>query len=140
MALIVPTVVGTLALTAYDPGEGLPAGGSDGDEDFSEPELIDETTTEAVQEEGAGEPAEGEPAAEPDAAPAPSDEGGTTSLRRRMGSLLAGGPGLLRFDGPRILIAVPMIRRLSTFTAEEQRSLRLAPSTDLNVPLISATF
>ena len=48
MALIVPTLVGTLALTAYDPNDGAQQVDEGELDDVSEPELRDETTTEAV--------------------------------------------------------------------------------------------
>lgn len=147
MALIVPTLVGTLALTAYDPDDGAQQLDEGEQDALAEPDLSDETTTEAVQVEGGGEFGD-EPAPEPEstsdeAAPATGGGAGeapSSSLRRRMDAILAGGPGLLRFDGSRILLGVPMVRRLSTFTAEEQRSLQLAPSSDVNVPVISGTF
>ena len=54
MALVVPTLVATLALTAYDPGQD--SGGQVGGE---EPTFEDETTTEAVQDSEFGdEPSE----------------------------------------------------------------------------------
>lgn len=154
MALIVPTMVGTLALSAYDPNDVAQQQGSGEEgEDLVEPEEIrDETTTEAVQVEDTSEaPPSGEGG---DVAPSsdgsggdgggassPSDGGGA-SLRRRMDSLLAGGPGILRFDGRgrQVLLGLPMVRSLATFTLEETRSLQLAPSADVHIPVISGTF
>lgn len=132
MALVVPTLVATLALTAYDPGQD--SGGQVGGE---EPTFEDETTTEAVQDSEFGdEPSEPQ---QPNSAPA---EGGESSLRVRSQRLLAGGPGILRFDGQgrQVLLGVPMISRRSTFTAEETEALNLPPTTDIHVPLVSATF
>jgi hypothetical protein len=134
MALVVPTLVATLALTAYEPGQE--AGGQVGGE---EPTFEDETTTEAVQDSEFGDEAS-EPESQPPT-PAPT-EGGESSLRVRTQRLLAGGPGILRFDGQgrQVLLGVPMISRRSTFTAEETEALNLPPMTDVHVPLVSATF
>lgn len=134
MALVVPTVVATLALTAYEPGQE--AGGQVGGE---EAEFEDETTTEAVQDSEFGDEAS-EPAPEP-SSPSSTD-GGESSLRARTQRLLAGGPGILRFDGQgrQVLLGVPMISRRATFTAEETEALNLAPATDVHVPLVSGTF
>lgn len=133
MALVVPTVVATLALTAYEPGQE--ASGQVGGE---EPDFEDETTTEAVQDSEFDDEAS-EPAPEPST---PSTEGGESSLRSRTSRLLAGGPGILRFDGQgrQVLLGVPMISRRSTFTAEETEALNLPPTTDVHVPLVTGTF
>lgn len=140
LALVVPTVVATLALTAYDPGQDT--GGDYGAEPEEEPTYEDGTTTDAVQVEGGDEfgdePApsgegggEGEPA-----------EGGTSAVQQRVRGLLAGGPGILRFDGEgrQVLLGLPMIQSRSSFTAAERESLRLAPSTDVHIPVVSASF
>lgn len=147
MALIVPTMVATLALTAYDPNDVAQQAETPEEEEYSEPDLSDETTTEAVQVEDTGEfpaeetaPSQGGGAEGGGEGQPSSTDGGGASLRRRMDTILAGGPGLLRFDGSRILLGVPMVRRLATFTAEEQRSLQLAPASDVNIPVVSGTF
>lgn len=129
MALVVPTLVATLALTAYDPGQDA---ASVGDQGGDEPTYEDETTTEAVQVEDTGGEGEG--------APAGDESGGASLMQQRVQALLAGGPGILRFDGHRILLGVPLVRRLPTFTAAESEALHLAPQTDVNIPVLSATF
>lgn len=140
LALVVPTVVATLALTAYDPGQGAEG---DRGEDEAPPVYEDGTTTEAVQVEGADEfgdePAEGGGADE--AAPA-SGEGGETSSVRPSANPLAGGPGILRFDGAgrQLLLGMPLVQTRSSYTVAERESLRLVPSTDVVVPVVSASF
>lgn len=141
MVLIVPTIVGTLALTAYQP----PTEAAESDEDY-EPEDISgsEDTVEATQDEPA-----------PEAAPAESsggefDESGASTSRRedaasRMRAMMAGGRGIVRFvlgesGGDRMSLAVPMIYSASSYTAEERARMLLNPQADLIVPVVSATF
>lgn len=113
MALIVPTFVGVLALTAYNPGPDTGGAGASGDED-------------AGEDEGA---AEEPPSAEPD--------GGSQSAIDRV---LAGGPGALRFDRGRVLLGIPMISTADSYTAEERAHLMLPFSADLRLPIVSGTF
>ncbi|HEY8431913.1 MAG TPA: hypothetical protein VIL20_26230 [Sandaracinaceae bacterium] len=113
MALIVPTFVGVLALTAYSPGPDQGGSGATGDEDAG----------------GADEGVPDEPAAEP-------EEGAQSAIER----VMAGGPGLLRFDRGRVLLGVPMAHGADTYTDEERARLLLPMSADLRVPLVSGTF
>lgn len=114
MALIVPTFVGVLALTAYSPGPDTGGSGATGDEDAS-----------------------GEAPSEEEEAPSAEPDGETESALERV---MAGGPGLLRFDRGRVLLGVPMIGSADTYTAEERARLQLPMSADLRVPLVSGTF
>lgn len=113
MALIVPTFVGVLALTAYNPGPDDGGGGASGEDDAEvEAPAEDET-----------------PSATPDQA--------AQSARARV---LAGGPGLLRFDRGSILLGLPMISSADSFTREERAHMALPQSVDLRVPVVSGTF
>lgn len=113
MALIVPTFVGVLALTAYNPGPDTGGGsGATGDEDSDEDDEVDDT-----------------PSAEPD--------GGSQSAIDRV---LAGGPGALRFDRGRVLLGIPMVSTADSYTAEERARMQLPFSADLRVPIVSGTF
>lgn len=113
MALIVPTFVGVLALTAYNPGpddrSGASGGEDDDDDDFDEE----------------------------DEAPRATPEPDAQSARARV---LAGGPGLLRFDRGRVLLGLPMISSADSFTAEERAHVALPRSADIRVPIVSGTF
>ena len=113
MALIVPTFVGVLALTAYNPGPDT-GGGATGEEDAGESD---------------------EPAADenPDAEPEPS----AASARDRV---LAGGPGALRFDRGRVLLGIPMVHSADSYTAEERAHMHLPQSADIRIPVVSGTF
>ncbi len=113
MALIVPTFVGVLALTAYNPGPDTGGTGATGDED-------------ATQEEGAGDET---PAAEPDQS--------SQSARER---ILAGGPGLLRFDRGGVLLGIPMISSAPSYTSEERAHMQLPQMADVRIPVVSGTF
>lgn len=144
MALIVPTIVGTLALTAYSPPETA----AESDEDYEPEDLGDDgDSVEAVHDDGAA-PAEGS-----------SDEFGATSRREtssarrhadnsmaaRMRGLLAGGPGFVRLrlgeaGGPMVFLAAPLAYSNSSYTAEERAHLLLNASSDFVVPMFSATF
>jgi hypothetical protein len=137
MAAIVPTTVAVLALTAYEPGEG--AGSSEGDA-VEAPRYEDRTETDAIQvETGEGETREGE-----------GERGGdgegrnrgaeSSALERRFDALMAGGPGVLRWDGRRLLLAAPILRRMPTFSRRETESLHLPPTSDIEIPIVSATF
>ena len=129
LALLVPTIVGTLALTAYQPPDAAEAS----DEDWEEPADISGgggTEVDATSD-GGGEPASSE------------GSGATSSAAARMREVLAGGRGLLRFDlagAPRLLVAAPLPYSQSSYTAEEQASLLLRAQTDFIVPVVSATF
>jgi hypothetical protein len=134
MALIVPTFVGVLALTAYAPGPDTEEDtqGATGEEDEEASEEIDEPINEASPEEPAPEETTpSEPA--PDAQPTPDTEG---AMRR----IMAGGPGLLRFDQGRILIGMPMVHGADTFTAEERTHMRFNRLMDVRVPVVSGVF
>jgi hypothetical protein len=129
LALVVPTIVGTLALTAYAPPEAA----EESDEDWEEPaDLSDGGGTEVdATSDGGGEPSSGE------------GSGATSSAAARMREVLAGGRGLLRFDlagAPRLLVAAPLPYSQSSYTAEEQASMLLRAQTDFVVPVVSATF
>lgn len=120
MALIVPTFVGVLALTAYNPGADTGGTGASGDDDYGD-------------DSGGAE--ESNPPAE--AAPEATPEADSESALRRT---LAGGPGLLRFDRGQILLGVPMVHTASRYTLEERTHMRLGQATDLRVPLVSGVW
>jgi hypothetical protein len=123
MALVVPAVIGTLALTAYSP----PADSSGADEDMDYEEQSD--SVEAVQDDTSAAPAEGEATSDPQA-----------SLQQRIHALYAGGPGLLRFHQGQLLLAAPLVASVGTFTGEEIERLHLQQQTDVVLPLVSASF
>ncbi|MBX3268909.1 MAG: hypothetical protein KF729_01530 [Sandaracinaceae bacterium] len=117
MALIVPTFVGVLALTAYNPGPSEGTGrGATGDEDSD------------ADEGGASE------------TPSPSNEAVRDEEASAIRRTLAGGPGLFRYDEGRLLLGIPMAYATDTFTAEERRHMRLSGSLDYVVPLASGVF
>lgn len=132
MALIVPTFVGVLALTSYNPGADSSSGGGEEDEGASEGA--------GDSDAGGEEPASSEPATEPSEPPpseqAPATEGAQSALQRT----LAGGPGLLRFAEGAVLLGVPMVHSADTFTAEERSRLQLGMASDVRIPLVSGTF
>lgn len=144
MVLIVPTIVGTLALTAYQP----PPESAEADEDYEPEDIIPEDSVEAVHD-GSGDTAPADEAAPAEGGS--SDEfGGATSRHEtenvtRMRSMLAGGRGLLRFvlgepGGAQALLGLPLPYSASSYTAEERARMLLNPSTDFIVPVVSATF
>lgn len=108
MALIVPTFVGVLALTSYNPGADSGQGAT-GDEDAGEAEEI-----------GGGE--------EEDAA--------QSALRRT----LAGGGGVLRFADGELLLGVPMVHSVDSFTQQERAQLMLGQASDVRIPLVTGTW
>lgn len=122
MALVVPAVIGTLALTAYSP----PADSSGADEDMQYDEQSD--SVEAVQDETSAAPAE-------DSGSSPQ-----SSLQQRIHALYAGGPGLIRFHQGQLLLAAPIVASVATFTSEEVERLHLQQQTDVVLPLVSASF
>lgn len=122
MVLIVPTVVGTLAFAAYTP----PAETIASDEDLE----LDDTDdgVEAIQDSTTTEAA-------PDTSPQSSRE-------VRSSDPFAGGMGLIRFDatGQRVIVGVPIVSAMPTYTAEEVARLHLTQTYDVHVPVVSATF
>jgi hypothetical protein len=141
MALVVPTIVGTLALTAYQP----PAESSESDEDWEEPEDISGGGTEVeATSEGGEAPAEGTSTEGGSTEGSSESTGPTSSAGSRMREVLAGGRGLVRFElggeAPRLLVAAPLPYSQSSYTAEERASLLLNPQSDFIVPVLSATF
>ncbi len=131
IALVVPAIVGTLALTAYSPpseaqqaDEDMTAAPADGDsvEAFQD----DATETEAAPAETTPAPAEQSPSAR--------------LLQQRIRALTVGGPGLLRFADGAILLGIPMVSSTATFTPEELARLHIAQQSDVNIPVVSATF
>ncbi len=117
MALIVPTFVGVLALTSYNPGATESGSGATGEEDAAEDEEATPTeegpSNEAVPEEEA-----------------------QSALRRT----LAGGPGLFRYDEGQLLLGIPMAYATDSFTQEERDHMRLSGSTDYLVPVVSGVW
>ena len=119
MALLVPTIIGTLALTAYSP----PTESQQADEDMDYEAQGD--SVEAVQE---------------DSSAAPAEESPQSQLERRVRELYAGGPGLLRFHRGALLLTAPVLASLPTYTAEELERLHLQQGQDVIVPVVSASF
>ena len=139
MGLIVPTVVGTLALTTYQPPEA--ATEPEPTDDELPPESGD--TVEAVQDTSSGSDTGDSSSGESGGATEGGGDtsGGTSSLMQRMRGALAGGRGILRFDGARILLAAPVVYGSATYTDEEVRALQMTSgAVDVNIPLISGTF
>ena len=114
MLLIVPTIVATLALTAYDPESDFPD-----DDDLQTP-----------GEEGAAEaPA---PNVDPDAA---EQGAGTTS-----GELQA-GVGLLRVgSNGKLMVGAPGLSIAPVYSLTEQRQFGASAATSLRVPVLSGAF
>ncbi len=111
MGLILPTLVATLAFTAYDPGPDTQQQDQDANYD---------------QEFGDEEPA---------AAPA----GGDTSSRRARDRALAGA-GLLHLDGGRLDLGVPAVSVRPTYTEEELARFGGEQREEVHVPVVSGVF
>lgn len=120
MALLVPTIIGTLALTAYSP----PTEAQDADEDMEYQEQ-GEDSVEAVQDETSA---------------APAEETQQSRLEQRVRALYAGGPGFLRFHRGAVLLGVPLVANLPRFTTEELQRLNIQQASDVIVPVVSAQF
>jgi hypothetical protein len=116
VALLVPAIIGTLALTAYTP----PSESQQSDEDMTV-EGRGEDSVEAVQDDSSGESPQ-------------------SSLERRVRALYAGGPGLLRFHRGAVLLSAPVVSSLPTYTAEELERLHVSQGSDVVVPVVSASF
>ena len=142
MVLIVPTVVGTLALASYSP----PGESSSGDQDMT----VDDTggdSVEAVHDGSSTSPATPDSSMAPTPSsgttPAPSTSGGTSLLPTTPSDAVAGGPGLVRFDGNgnRILLGVPTLGAMARYTPEELASMHvLQQEYDMQVPVLSGSF
>ncbi len=125
VALLVPTIIGTLALTAYTPPED--AGQADTDMDYqpSSGDSVDATQDDA--------PAGSEAA--PD-----GGSGDQARLEGRLRALTLGGPGLLRVYRGQLLLGVPVPTEVATYAAEELERLPLRQHHDVNIPIVSAMF
>ena len=143
LVLVVPALVGTLALASYSPpGESIDSG----DEDMQyETTTSDGDSVEAVQDDsaagsggdsGGGDTSSGDGSSTTSTGPTSSLFGHTP----REATL--GGPGLVRFDADsrRILLGVPVLGMMARYTQEELASLHLQQDFDLNVPVVSLSF
>jgi len=137
LGLLVPTIIGTLALTAYQP----PTESSEADED--------------MQFEGQSDGVE---ASQDDSSAAPAEESGggsggggefddgaqsrsrAPSVQQRIAALTAGGPGLFRFHQGQLLLGVPLVASLPTCTPGGPGRRNLRQRTDVLIPVVSATF
>lgn len=138
MVLIIPTIVGTLALASYSPpGESV-----DSDDDMT----VDDTShqgdsVEAVQDDGSPTTGTAPP---PPSTPPPSSgtSSGTSLIGTTPRDAIAGGPGIVRFDtdGSRILLGIPMVGAIARYTSEELATLHIQQQYDVNIPLVSASF
>lgn len=126
VGLAVPAVVGTLALTAYRPPEDA----AEADDDMTYDEAGD--SVEAVQDSGDSAPTSGSSST--------SGSDPQAALQQRIRALYAGGPGLFRLQDGGLRLAMPMVHSLPTYTAEELQRLNLRQTSDINVPVFSATF
>lgn len=124
MALLVPTIIGTLALTAYTP----PTESSQADEDL-EYEGQSGDSVEAVQDGGGSDSGSSDAEASPQ-----------SRLEQRIRALYAGGPGLIRFHRGALVLTAPIVAAIPTFTAEEIERLHLQQGSDVVVPVVSASF
>ena len=118
MALMVPTLVLTLAMTAYDP--------TDDEADDPGGEAVSEESDGADDDSGATEPT-GEPSARDEA------------LRRRARAARAGA-GLLRFDGRTLQLGVPGLGLRAAYSRDEQWRYGGSNRTGVEIALISGAF
>jgi hypothetical protein len=135
--LIVPTIIGTLALATYSPsGESVAA-----DEDMSYDESEEGDSVEAVQDSSSSSASPDSSTSSGSSSSSPTT-GGTSRRETPASDRLAGGGGLLRLDttGSRVLLGVPVLGAVSRYTSEELASLHLTQQYDINLPLVSGTF
>ncbi len=118
MALMVPTLVLTLAMTAYDPDDDVEDSGDSGGDDL---------------EEGADADEAGDEAAEPE--PSARQE----TLRRRARAARAGA-GLLRFDGRSLQLGVPGFGLRAAYSRDEQWRYGGTNRTGVEIALVSGAF
>jgi hypothetical protein len=111
MALIIPSVVLTLALTSYDPGDEADGGGEDDELD---------------EEFGGSGGAE---------SPPPED-----SARRDARERAVAGAGLLHVGSRQLSLGVPGVTIRPTLTAEEIQRYGGSASAEVNIPVVSGAF
>jgi hypothetical protein len=131
MALVVPTMVLTLALTAYDPGdEGVDAG-DDGDGPDADAEG-DVSFDDGFSIGGSGSADPGGGDAEPEAAPAEAPPGPGASRRdTRLRNLARAGGGMFRLSEEGLLLGVPGVGIAPS---------ALTDATEVHVPLFTGVF
>ena len=139
LVLVVPAIVGTLALASYSPpGESIDSG----DEDITyESTTGSGDSVEAVQDGSGGGESSGDTSSGDTSSS--SSTGPTCSLfGRTPREATLGGPGLLRFDADsrRVLLGVPVLGMMARYTQEELAALHLQQDYDVNVPVVSLSF
>ncbi len=138
LGLLVPAIIGTLALTAYQP----PSESSEADEDMEYEGQSD--GVEASQDDSSAAPAEesggGGSGSQDEFDDGAQSRSRVPSVQQRIAALTAGGPGLFRLHQGQLLLGVPLVASLPTFTAEELERLNLRQRTDVSIPVVSATF
>lgn len=132
--LIIPTIVGTLALATYTP----PSETAPSDDDMTYDDTSDSgDSVEAVQDGSSATP-------DTSSTPPTSTDSSTTTTTTTTGptSQLLGGPGLVRMDADsrQITVGVPLLGAMARYTSEELASLHMQQQYDVNIPLVSATF
>jgi hypothetical protein len=140
--LIIPAIVGTLALSTYTP----PSETAPSDDDMT----YDDTSSsgdsvEAVQDGGSAAPDTSSSSGSSDSTTTPSSTSPattTTGPTSQVAPTLIGGPGLVRMDADthQIVVGVPLVGAIARYTSEELASLHMQQQYDVNIPLVSATF
>jgi hypothetical protein len=151
--LIVPTVVGTLALASFQPQASAQSGDEDmtvddsGGGDSVQAVQDDTSTTAPATHDTSGSGGSGGSSATPSGTSSgsgsSSGSGGTSLLGTTPADAVAGGPGLLRLDtsGGRVLLGVPVAGAMARYTSEELASMRTLQQTyDVQIPVVSGTF
>ncbi len=135
IALIIPTLVFTLAQTSYDPADDASPNG-----ESTEPAAEDYGDETNANPSGSA-PADGSPANQGSDGTTPA-AGPTSRLDVQRRTLAVGG-GLVRVSDGNVLLTVPAIHTLPLYTAEDARAFGLrdiASQTEVRVPLLSAAF
>ena len=148
--LLIPAIIGTLALSTYTPSPDS----DEGDEDMSVEPSPEGDTVQAVQTDsstsaspssssGSGGSGSTAPSSGSSSGSSGSSSGGTSRRDVTSPASLAGGPGLIRLDGTTssVGVGVPIVASLPRYSAEELTSLRaLQQQYDVQVPIVSGTF
>jgi hypothetical protein len=130
--LIVPTIIGTLALASWTP----PAESVTADDDMEYEDTSDSgDSVEAVQDDASATP-------DTSSTPPPSDTSSDTSSSSTGPTSMLGGPGLIRMDADthQLAVGIPILGAVGRYASEELSALHLVQQYDMNVPLVSGTF
>lgn len=137
VALVIPAVIATVALTAYEPSDSIPT--SEKKAAISSKKDFGDDGADAVSDAPAAAPTNGAPVAEPPAATQPPAETPTPAPAPTPAPQASFG--LIRYQpNGAVILGIPAISVASSYTAVEASRYGVAQQAELQVPVLSGSF